>query len=180
MKRISIVGPAGAGKTTLARELARRLNAAHINAAHIELDALHWEPGWKEAPDEVFRHRVAEAVAAPAWTCDGNYHMVRDIVWRRAEAVVWLDYPLPLVLARLMRRTFRRAVLHEACCNGNREGWHQVLGRDSILRWFFKSYWRHKRRYPELFAQTEFAHLHIVRLRSPHEAQTWLRRVFGG
>ena len=59
---------------------------------HIELDALHWGPNWKEAPTDVFRERVRLALQGDAWVIDGNYGKVRDIIWSRAEAIVWLDY----------------------------------------------------------------------------------------
>ncbi|MFN8462587.1 MAG: hypothetical protein U0X93_12570 [Anaerolineales bacterium] len=38
----------------------------------------------------------------------GNYHVVRDLIWTKAEAIIWLDYPFLLVLRQLTRRTFTR------------------------------------------------------------------------
>ncbi len=171
MKRISIVGTTGSGKTTLARTLAR-----HMNVPHIELDALNWEPGWKEVPLEIFRERVAQAVAAPSWTCDGNYSKLEGIVWRHADTVVWLDYGFGVNLSRLLRRTARRVCTGEECCNGNRERLLKVFSRDSILLWFFKTHRRRRRQYPAMLARPENAHLKIVRLRSPRQADAWLRR----
>jgi hypothetical protein len=55
-KRIVISGVTSSGKSTLAEKLARRFGMDFI-----ELDALHWEPGWQEAPDDVFRARVEKA-----------------------------------------------------------------------------------------------------------------------
>jgi len=103
-RRIVVVGTTGSGKTTLAGELARRLEVPHV-----ELDALHWEPGWTEAPTDLFRERVTHALSGEAWVADGNYSAVRDIVWSRADTIVWLDYSLPTMLYRLARRTFRSA-----------------------------------------------------------------------
>ncbi|CAG0943910.1 partial gluconokinase, partial [Anaerolineae bacterium] len=95
MKRISVVGVTGSGKTTFARQLAQRLGYPHI-----EMDALHWEPNWVQAPWDVFRARVDLALHGDTWVIDGNYSRARDIVWERADAVIWLDYALPLVLWR--------------------------------------------------------------------------------
>jgi gluconate kinase len=46
-----VIGTTSSGKSTLANQLARK-----ISGDFIELDALHWEPNWKEAPNEVFRN----------------------------------------------------------------------------------------------------------------------------
>lgn len=103
MQRVNVVGTSCSGKTTLARRLAARLGVRHV-----ELDALFWGPAWRPMPHEVFRQRVSDATDAPAWVVDGGYSTVRDVTWSRADTVVWLDYPLPLVLARYLRRTVRR------------------------------------------------------------------------
>jgi DNA-binding CsgD family transcriptional regulator len=60
-QRIAVVGVTGSGKTTLARELSRRLALPHV-----ELDALYWGPGWMPAPRALFRERVSEALRGPA------------------------------------------------------------------------------------------------------------------
>ncbi len=88
--RISVVGSSGSGKTTLAKALAARLDIPFV-----ELDAIFHQPNWTELPDDEFRARVREAVAADAWVVDGNYGVVRPIVLGRATTVVWLDYSRP-------------------------------------------------------------------------------------
>jgi len=72
-----VVGTSGSGKTTFARRL-----AAGLGIPHVELDALHWEPEWTEATDEVLRARVAEATAQDAWVVDGNCSRVRAMSGR--------------------------------------------------------------------------------------------------
>ena len=169
-QRTAVVGASGSGKTTLARALAQRLGARHI-----EFDSLYWEANWQPAPVDVFRARVEPALARPAWVTDGNYSKVRDLVWRRATALVWLDYPLPLVLWRLARRTLTRAVTREPLWNNNRERLsEQLFSRDSIFLWALQSHPRHRRQYPELLALPEYTHLTVVRLHGPHETQRWL------
>ncbi len=172
MNRASVIGTTGSGKTTFARNLAQT-----IGVRHIELDALHWEPNWVEAPIEIFRQRVDHATRAEGWVVDGNYGRVRDIVWGRADTVVWLDFPFRVVLWRLLRRTFGRAFHREELWSGNRENlWTHFFTRDSLFLWLFQTYWRRKREYSELFARPENGHLRAVRLRSLKEAEEWMEK----
>src|SRR5437879_13025455 len=82
--RVSVVGSTGSGKTTFARDLARRLGVPHV-----ELDALNWGPSWTMVPVDVFKERVARAVEGDAWVIDGNYggRGARDLVWPRADSL---------------------------------------------------------------------------------------------
>ena len=169
-RRISVVGTSGSGKTTTAAQIAQRLNIPHV-----ELDALHWEPNWTEAPLDIFRERVAQALSGDAWAVDGNYGKTRDIVWGRADTVVWLDYALPVIMWQLLCRTVRRSVTQEELWSGNRETLGKALfSRESILRWALQTYKRRRREYPVLLGKPENAHLATIRLRSPRETRQWL------
>ena len=167
--RIVVVGVSGSGKTTLARALSQRFGIPHV-----ELDALHWEPNWTMAATELFRTRVATAAAHHTWVIDGNYSKARDLIWPRATTLVWLDYPLWLILARLVRRTARRVVSRELLWGTNRERLADVLSRDSLFLWALNSQPRQRRDYPRLLSSPELAHLQVIRLRSPRETAAWL------
>ncbi len=169
-RRIAVVGTTGSGKTTLARQLSRRLAIPHV-----ELDALHWGPNWTPFPIEVLRERTARALGGENWVVDGNYSKVRDIVWGRADTVVWLDYTLPVILGRLAWRTLRRIFTREELWGGNRErAFDQFLTRDSIILWALRTYRRRRREFPALLNQSEYAHLAVVRLRSQWAVRDWL------
>jgi adenylate kinase family enzyme len=172
MNRISIVGTTGSGKTTLAAELARILGCPHI-----ELDALNWRPGWTAVPSDVFRQDVVEAVETPRWVTEGNYRSVRDLVWERADCVVWLNYRLSLILTRLLRRTARRIVTAEPCCNGNRESLRLVLSRDSIVLWALQTHGRRRREYPAQLSHCAAQGKTVVIHRSPKETRAWLDEI---
>ncbi len=174
MNRISVVGTSGSGKTAFAGKL-----AGILRIPHIELDALSWEANWTPAPDAVFRSRVREAISADRWVVDGNYgKQARDLVWERVDTVVWLDYSLPVILTRLVRRTFRRLVLKEECCNGNREELRRAFSRESIILWALQTYKRHRVEYPPLLRALQKRGIRTIRLHTPKEANRWLSSVY--
>lgn len=171
-KRIIVIGSTSSGKSTLAEKIAKRFDLKYI-----DLDSLHWEPNWKEAPLEVFRERVRNSIQAPAWVVAGNYHVVRDLIWPRAEAVVWLDYSLPRIFWQLTRRTFTRWWKQELLWGTNYENlWmhFKLWSEESLYYWLFKTYWRRKREYPILLAQPENQHLKLIHFKYPHETDEWL------
>ena len=173
-QRVVVVGVTSSGKSTLAETLAR-----HFDLNYIELDALHWEPNWQAAPLEVFRTRVEKATEAERWIVAGNYHVVRDLIWHKAEAVLWLDYPLWTVLWQLTRRTFKRWWTQELLWGTNREpllAHFKLWSTESLYHWLFKTYWRRKREIPLLLSQPEHKHLALMRFSHPGETQEWLKR----
>lgn len=168
--RIAIVGSTGSGKSTLASRVAEKLQIPHT-----ELDNLHWLPEWKERTDAEFRELVDVATGQSAWVIDGGYSVVRDLVWGRADVIVWLNYSFATTAWRLVRRTIRRTSQKVPCCNGNYESIKLSLGHDSILLWLLKTYSKNRRQFPRALIQYSTAR-HVV-LRSPSETARWLATV---
>ncbi len=174
MERIHIIGPAGAGKTSLAAEI-----AAALQIPHIELDSIFWLDNWVSLDRETFRRKVSEALSTPQWVVDGNYSSkVQDIVWGSAQVVLWLDYPFLLVLSRLLRRTFRRAFTRELLWGNNRESLTKsFFSRDSLILYFLRTYKKKREQYARLSVSSEFSDLQFVRLRSPRQARQWVEAL---
>jgi adenylate kinase family enzyme len=169
-QRVVVLGVTGSGKSTLAEELARRLGVAHV-----ELDSFQWEPHWTPAQPDVFRARVSQATAGDAWVVDGNYRQARDLFWPRAQTFVWIDYSLPIIFTRLLRRTLRRTLGRQELWSGNRERlWPQFFTRDSLFVWAITSQPKHRRDYPLIPATPAYAHVTFIRLRSPRATARWL------
>jgi adenylate kinase family enzyme len=159
-----VVGCSGAGKTTLARSLAESLGCPHV-----ELDAIFHQPGWTELDNETFRSEVGKAVAGPMWVVDGNYSVVQDIVWNRADTVVWVDLPYLLVMGRVILRTLRRIILRTELWNGNREPFTNLLSLDpqkSIIAWTATRHRIYHERYLAAEADSLWSGLTFIRLRS--------------
>ena len=173
--RIVVVGTSGSGKTTLAKAL-----AAQLALPYIELDALNWQAGWRDLsrtdPEEFIR-RVTLAVAADTWVLDGGYALVRDVVWRRATHLVWLDYERPVVMYRVIRRSLVRAMLRTELWAGNRERWLHMWRPSHPIRWAWSTWERRRREYEERIGRSDYAHLVVLRLRRPRDAEGLLRQL---
>lgn len=169
-RRIVIKGGSGAGKTTLAVELAQRLGVPHI-----ELDAHQHGPNWKEAtPDELRASVAAVLDDARGWVVDGNYERkIGTMVLDRAELVLWLDFSLPLKLRRLWGRSLRRILGRKVLWNGNRETFRGAFfGADSVIAWAIRTHFRAKRDWPPLLVGRS-----VVRLRTPRELELFLESI---
>ncbi|MEV0337008.1 hypothetical protein [Nocardia sp. NPDC050717] len=178
MRRISVVGTSGSGKSTLAGEIARRLGIPHI-----ELDAIHHQAGWTPMPAPEFRAAVAERIAGDTWVVDGNYRTkLGDLVWRRADTVVWFDLPRSLVMRQIVTRTVGRAVTRRELWNGNREAWRDMFSRDparSVIRWAWTTHATNRARHLAAQEDPAYGDVTFVRLDSRRAVAEFLDGLDG-
>jgi predicted kinase len=174
-ERILILGRTGSGKTTLAREL-----AAALGVPHVELDSLYFGPDFSRAPLSLLRERTSAAIAGDRWVTDGNKRAVRDLVWPRADTIIWLDYPVYVSLWRLAQRARTRtsALSAQAAQTGRRTGLpKQMLEAARGVLTALRSHRGQRRKYPRMFAQPANQHLAVARLRSPRATRQWMARI---
>jgi adenylate kinase family enzyme len=129
-------------------------------------------------PDE-FRARVASAIAGDEWIVDGNYRAsgALQLVWSRADTVIWLDYPLGVTLSRLLRRILARIRDGTELWpgTGNRETVRNAfLNRDPLLWFAVRTHRGRRRRIQDMLAEPEHAHLAVHRFTRPTDADSWL------
>jgi adenylate kinase family enzyme len=154
MPRIHVIGTGGVGKTVLASRLASALQVPHI-----ELDSMQ---------------AVREALAGRDWVTDGNYSKVRQIIWQRAQVVVWLDYPFVTLFSRLLRRSLRRALSRELLWGTNRESFLKLFfSRESLLVYVIRDFRKRRTLYEHLSQAPEYKEVQFVRLRTPRQSERW-------
>ncbi|HEX8176753.1 MAG TPA: DNA topology modulation protein [Pyrinomonadaceae bacterium] len=99
MRKVLVIGPGGAGKSTLARRLGSLLK---IEILH--LDKFYWHAGWVETPKPEWRETVEEMLKGDAWIMDGNYSGTLDMRVRACDTVIFLDMPRTVCLWRVFKR----------------------------------------------------------------------------
>ncbi|MFF1451185.1 adenylate kinase [Streptomyces sp. NPDC058274] len=170
MKRVLVVGISGAGKSTLARRLAEQLAVPYH-----EMDSLYFTgPGW--AVNDEFVAEIGRITEGPGWIFDSlGYPEVRDLLWERADTVVWLDYSRRVIMPRILRRSLRRTLSRERVFGGNRETVSDWFRRDHPAWW---AWTQHAARRAEIGRRADdprFAPLEVIRFHRPAEAGRWLR-----
>lgn len=103
MQRVAIVGSGGAGKSTVARELAA---VSGLPLHH--LDTMFWRPGWEMTDDDEWARVQRTLVAEPRWIIDGNYAKTLHIRLPAADTIVFLDLPRGLCTRRAAWRSLKR------------------------------------------------------------------------
>ena len=161
-----MIGCAGSGKTTLARALAVRLGARHL-----ERDAL----GDDEAPG--FATKVAAVIdaAGSRWVFDGAPYNAELVVYPHADTVVALDYPWRVVQRRVLARSVRLWLTRrgDGAHTSNPPPWHWWAPNHPV-GWAAMTHAARHAEIAELFARTELAHAHRLRFTSPRQAAVWL------
>jgi len=174
VKRVSVVGNAGSGKSRLAERI-----AGVLGVTHVELDAIHHLADWTPIDPDEFVARVAAFTSTESWVIDGNYRsvVVDGSVWQRADTIVWLDLPRRMVMVQVTRRTLRRIIRREQLWNGNREPLRNLYAWDpnrSIIRWAWTQHAKCRQRFGAAMKSPALEHVHFIRLRSHDEAERWL------
>lgn len=120
VRRVHIVGGAGAGKSTLASQLGACLSAPvyHLDALNI-VDATEHKRSLAPRAAEV--QRIA---AEPAWVTEGIFLGWTDALLRASDRIIWLDLPWYIALGRIVRRYIQASL----------RGTNQYRGLRRLLR----------------------------------------------
>ena len=173
MKKVNVIGTTGSGKSVFSKLLSNK-----IDCSYIQMDQLFWKPDWVESTDEEFIAKVTQATSGDSWVLDGNFSRTNEIKWKNVDTIIWIDYSYGRTLFQLFSRTIWRVLSKQELWpeTGNRESLRRsFLSKKSILVWFFKNYRRNKNRYSALMSSDNVKHLELVRLRSPKDANRFLR-----
>lgn len=99
MEKIVIIGPPGAGKTTLAKELGSILK---IKVYH--MDRFFWQRGWKGKTGDTRIDILQKIVRRERWIIEGAYLGSSEPRLNAADTIIFLDIPPLVCLLRVMKR----------------------------------------------------------------------------
>ncbi|MFC1901147.1 AAA family ATPase [Chloroflexota bacterium] len=168
--RIIICGPTCSGKSTMARQLAQRLDISHI-----ELDALFWKPDWEETPRDEFLAGISAVLekSPEGWVIDGNYSESRNLTLPLADTLIWLHLPFSVVFRRLLQRTVARCIDHKSLWGTNYETWRQsFFSRESLIL-YQVTHWRKYERIGRNIQEIPHRAT-VIELCSPREVDAFL------
>ncbi len=170
MNRIAIIGTSCSDKTTLACKISKIL---HI--PHFELDHLYWQPDWQHLERKLFREKVKKAVQYKRWVIDGNFSIVRDLIWENADTIIWLNYSFDVVFLQALARSIKRIVTKERLFGDNVESFRQTFfTKNSILYWILHTHWKYKSTYSHLIRNSK---KQVIELNSTREKNNFLRAL---
>jgi adenylate kinase family enzyme len=168
MERVAVIGPAGAGKSTLANELALRLG---IPVLH--LDQLYWRPGGVVTPADEWETLQRRALGDPSWIVDAQHDDILPDWLEVADTVVLLDASPVRCLWRVGRRRLSRRPV------GVPEESPRRRADRSLLN-FVRGQWHYRRQLrPDLLAELGLRRngRDVVVLRREGDRRRFLRRV---
>jgi hypothetical protein len=164
VQKVVVIGATGAGKSTLAEQVAARLALPYVPT-----DPLYWAENWRRVPLAEVHSRIALLTAQPQWVLDGNFDDVREVVWARADALIWLDYPCCVTWSRLVRRNISWWFSGTPTWSENRMTLKVAL---SGIRHGLRGYRAKRREYPVVLPL--YKNVHVLRFRRPRDAASWL------
>jgi Adenylate kinase and related kinases len=91
MTRVAVIGPGGAGKSSIASQLGEATRSRVV-----ELDRLFWRPGWVETPAPEWEEIQRQELAQEPWIVDGLHDGTMHLWLEAADTIVFLDVS-PLV-----------------------------------------------------------------------------------
>lgn len=171
--KIIIVGCSCTGKTSTGRLIEKELGLPHT-----DIDDLFWKPDWNGSTDEELSSKLEEVTSKEKWCLVGNYGRTNHITWPKADLIVWLNFPFPVVFRQSLYRTLKRIYTGEDICNGNKETFFkQFFTRESIIWWVIKTYKTNFERYNTRKKEKTYGDLPILEFYNHYEVRDWVESL---
>jgi adenylate kinase family enzyme len=167
MKRVLVIGPGGAGKSTFAKRLGKLLG---IEVKH--LDRFYWRAGWTKPSEDDWLKTITELTSGDSWIMDGNFGGTLDLRLKSCDTIIFLDMPRLLCLWRV---TKRRLLYRNRSRPDMAEGCNEKLDLE-FIRWVWNYSRRSRPRVVKLLEEYSQSK-QIVWLRSKADVERFYARL---
>jgi len=169
MTRVAVIGPGGAGKSHIARQLGEA-----VGARVIELDRLFWRPGWVETPAPEWEEIQRQELSQEPWVVEGLHEETMHLWLEAADTIVFLDVSPLVATWRVSRRRLSaddRSTAPDGCEPAPA---YRALVKFLLYQWEYRSKIR-----PEILRilKRRRGQAEIAVLRTPQEVDAFLGRV---
>lgn len=168
MERIIIIGSCGAGKSTLAIKLAKKLGLPLVH-----LDKIRFVGNWQERSKEEFDKLLVSELEKPRWIIDGNYNRTIPLRMQYCDTVVFLDFPRLVCLWGVVTRVIK---YHGKTRPDMGDNCPERFDLEFLkFVWQFKT--KHRKRYLEMLANAKDKK--VVILKNRRQVKRFLEEVKG-
>lgn len=169
MQRILIIGNAGSGKSTFAKQLAQKLQLPLVH-----LDKLFWQDNWKHISREEFDTKLHTELKKEHWIIDGNYNRTLPHRLQHCDTVFYFDLPTTVCLWGITKRVFENYGKTRLDMGGNCE---ERFDQQKLLlyRNVFAFNRQHRKKYYEMLKKAD--HATVIVFRSRKQISHFLQKI---
>lgn len=167
MRRVLIIGNAGAGKSTFAVKLAEKTGLPLVH-----LDKIFWHGQWEHLSREEFDKALQAELEKESWIIDGNFNRTLPHRLQYCDLVFFFDLPTAVCFWSAIKRVLQNYGKTRPDMGGKcreRFDWGELDLYKSILQFNRK----HRKKYYELLDY----HDNVVIFKSRKQADKYLREV---
>lgn len=167
MQRILIIGNAGSGKTTFAKQLAKKLGLPLLH-----LDMIFWCGNWKHISQEEFDTLLQAELEKPQWIIDGNFNRTLPHRLQYCDYVFFFDLPAAVCLWGVIRRVLENYGKTRSDMGGNCPEYFDTE-KWELCRHVLAFNKEHRKKYYQLLENAP--HAQVTVFRSRKQVNTFLR-----
>lgn len=167
MRRVLIIGNAGAGKSSFAKKLAEKTGLPLVH-----LDKLYWHGNWEHLSREEFDTAMQTELEKDAWIIDGNFNRTLPHRLKYCDTVFFFDLPTVTCLWGITKRVFTHHGKVRPDMGGNCKEYFDKQ-KPALYKSVLQFNGQHRKNYCRILKDRE----NVVIFRKRKEAEAYLQNL---